>query len=776
MADVYRARHVGAAGFQRTVVIKHVLNVGDPESIRMFINEAKLAAELTHPNVAQIYELGEVNGEFYIAMEYVHGRDLANVLNVLASRKTPTPPVVAAFIAREVCRALAHAHAHNDPNGAPCPIIHRDVSPANIVIGYDGQVKLVDFGVAKALHLSAENPATQAGMIKGKLGYMAPEQMDGFALPQSDLFSTGVVLHEMLTQRRLLRGENSLETMTKVKTMTFQPPSRITANIPSALDAIVLKALERNLDARYPSAAAMAKDLDLFVNAVGFSVEDMGRFMTDVYPAGTRTDLTGLMPAPHRSGTQPSQANRQPQLAIPAHTLGDVSIVISTPRPASTRRRVLFGSAVLVALLAVGGYAAYSLGRRGEATASAAVTPPPAPAGAPALPPPPSPPRQAREPGSAPITVRGVTDTEIVFGMAGPMSGSGKEYGRQMKAGIETAFQVANEAGGIHGRRLRLIAVDDGYEPARTLPAMRQLYDQHKVFGVVGNFGTATAAVALPFALEHKMLFFGAYSGASLLRRDPPDRYVFNFRASYAEEAAAIIRHLIRVRRVRPEHIAVFAQDDAFGEAVYGGIAKTMRELRPDAASLFRIGYQRNSLDVEAAVNQVRARAIPVEVVVLLALARPAAKFIERVRGLSRTTQFITGSWIDSSGLAEELKMLGPRYASGVVVTQVVPSFESSATAVLECKAAMAKHQPGERLDSTSLEAYLMANLLIEGLRRAGREIDTERLVNGFEAIRDFDLGIGAPISLGSGEHQGSHKVWGVRLDETGHYQPVDLE
>src|SRR5262249_53448283 len=139
MADVYRARYVGPAGFQRTVVVKRILNMynSDREFVRMFINEAKLAALLTHPNIAQIYDLGEINGELFIAMQYVRGKDLHAVMNVLASRKATIPPAAAAYIAREICRALSHAHAHVDEHGAPAPIIHRDISPANVVISYD---------------------------------------------------------------------------------------------------------------------------------------------------------------------------------------------------------------------------------------------------------------------------------------------------------------------------------------------------------------------------------------------------------------------------------------------------------------------------------------------------------------------------------------------------------------------------------------------------------------------------------------------------------------
>src|SRR6266851_3785814 len=145
-------------------------------------------------------------------------------------------------------------------------------------------------------------------------------------------------------------------------------------------------------------------------------------------------------------------------------------------------------------------------------------------------------------------SVRGVTDQEIRFGMAAPFSGAAKELGRQMKLGIDTAFNRINEAGGVDGRMLKLITADDGYEPT-TADAMKQLYEKDQVFGIIGNVGTLTAVVAVPYALERRMLFFGAFTGANVLRHDPPDRYVFNYRASYAEETDAVVRYLVKLRR-----------------------------------------------------------------------------------------------------------------------------------------------------------------------------------------------------------------------------------
>ncbi|MGZ3405809.1 MAG: serine/threonine-protein kinase, partial [Polyangia bacterium] len=265
MADVYRARREGAAGFERTVVVKKILGSHneDPQFVDMFINEAKIAARLTHPNIVQVYELGEQDGEFFIVMEYVKGKDLLRLLRTLAQSKPEgpaVPPLVAAYIARETARGLGHAHEHTDESGGAKPIVHRDVSPQNIMLSYDGQVKLVDFGIAKALDTMKEE--TRTGALKGKFAYMAPEQVGGHSPgPQSDIFAAGVVLHEMLTGRRLFKGTSDYETLQKVQNMPVPPPSTVSATVSPELDAIVLQALERDRKVRYSRAAHMARDL-----------------------------------------------------------------------------------------------------------------------------------------------------------------------------------------------------------------------------------------------------------------------------------------------------------------------------------------------------------------------------------------------------------------------------------------------------------------------------------------------------------------------------------
>src|SRR5712671_6838243 len=372
--------------------------------------------------------------------------------------------------------------------------------------------------------------------------------------------------------------------------------------------------------------------------------------------------------------------------------------------------------------------------------------------------------------------VRGVTDQEIRFGIAAPFSGSAKELGRQMKLGIDTAFNRVNEAGGVEGRMLKLIAADDGYEPTRTADAMKQLYEKDQVFGIIGNVGTPTAVVAVPYALERKLLFFGAFTGANVLRHDPPDRYVFNYRASYAEETDVVVRYLVKLRRIPIRQIAVFAQQDTYGDSGFAGVSKAVRALGVSDASIVRLNYKRNTVDVDDAINQLKLQKPPIKAVVMVATYRAAAKFIEKTHDLFPGMLYSNVSFVGSTALANELMLLGPRYASGVIVTQVVPAVSGYSSMVLEYKNALAKYFPGEAPDYVSLEGYVAANILIQGLKRTGPQLDTEKLIDVLENTRNFDLGLGANLGFGRAEHQASHKIWGTALDDNGKYQAIELE
>jgi ABC-type branched-subunit amino acid transport system substrate-binding protein len=367
---------------------------------------------------------------------------------------------------------------------------------------------------------------------------------------------------------------------------------------------------------------------------------------------------------------------------------------------------------------------------------------------------------------------RGVGAQEIVLGMASPFTGANRELGRAMRAGVEAAFAEVNADGGVHGRRLRLVAVDDGYEPPRTAAAMKQLLDRDRVFAVVGNVGTPTAAVSAPLCDAAHVVFFGALSGGDLLRRTPPDRYVFNFRPSYAQETAAAVRWLVEARRVAPGRIGVFAQQDEFGEAGWRGAAAELARRGVDTAKVFRAGYRRNSDEVGEAVAALK-RAHGVDAVVMVATYRAAAAFIRRARdaGLRQITTNVSA--VDANTLAEELA--GDPRAGAVMVTQVVPSPASHLAGVQRFQDAMARHGGGERPGFLSLEGWIVGHLLADGLERTGKDVDGEKLVAALEGLRDVDLGIGTRLSFGPDRHQASDRVWGTLLQPDGTWRPVEL-
>ena len=380
------------------------------------------------------------------------------------------------------------------------------------------------------------------------------------------------------------------------------------------------------------------------------------------------------------------------------------------------------------------------------------------------------------QPPAPEVVVNGITDEEIVFGMSAPFSGSAKELGRGMKTGVELAFSAVNDAGGVHGRKLRLVTLDDGYEPTRTKDTMRELVEQRKVFGVIGNVGTPTSAVAVPYVLDHKTLFFGAFTGAGLLRKDPPDRYVFNYRSSYAEETGAAVRFLVEQKRIKPEQIAVFAQEDSYGDAGFLGVINELRRrYKRDPQSVLRVGYKRNTFDVQAAVDRI-ADDKDVRAVVMVPSYRAAARFVEKVKEKRADVTFTSVSFVGASALAEEFQQLNPKIGEGVIVTQVVPLPTARSSVALRYQELLQKFAPGERPDFVSFEGYLAANVMIEALKQHGRAVDTEGLVGTLEKLRALDLGIGAPLSFGLSEHQASHKVWGTVLDAQGKYQSIELD
>lgn len=269
MAEVFRALSVGAAGFQRPVVIKRILPrfSSDPRFVQMFTKEASIAAALDHPNIVQVFDLGDFEGDLFMVLEYVPGIDLGSVLKMLSRTSQRIPPQLAAFIGVDLCKALECAHGHIGRDSKPQPVVHRDISPQNILLSTSGAVKLADFGLAMAL---GTKRMTKPGTVKGKAGYMSPEQAcDSRDIDtRSDLFSLGVVLFETITGRRLFSSKTCYETVKNIRERQIPPLSKYIPDIPSVLEELVLALLERDRESRPESARFVRKQLASYLRSV----------------------------------------------------------------------------------------------------------------------------------------------------------------------------------------------------------------------------------------------------------------------------------------------------------------------------------------------------------------------------------------------------------------------------------------------------------------------------------------------------------------------------
>ncbi len=261
MAEVWRARRRGVEGFQKTVAIKKILShlTGSKDFVTMFIDEAKLAAQLSHNNIIQIYDLGKVGEDFFIAMEHVDGKDLRSILTAAQETRRPVPVGLGLLIVSAVARALDYAHRKRDFDGDAMGLVHRDVSPQNVMISFEGAIKLCDFGIVKAV---AKASTTQMGALKGKLQYMSPEQAWGKSVDaRSDIFSLGSVLYEVLTGTQLFSGESEIGVLDAVRECRISSPRTIVSEIPEEVAEIVLRALAKSPEERYQTAGDLEHDI-----------------------------------------------------------------------------------------------------------------------------------------------------------------------------------------------------------------------------------------------------------------------------------------------------------------------------------------------------------------------------------------------------------------------------------------------------------------------------------------------------------------------------------
>ncbi len=327
MAEVYLATATGIEGFEKLVVIKRILpqHAQNPRFVSMFLDEARLAATLHHPNVVQVFDIGSEAGLYYFAMEYAHGEDVRSILARAQKRGVAVPLGVAIAIALDVCRGLHYAHERRDGKGHSLEIVHRDVTPSNAIVTYDGVTKVLDFGVAKSTTNQTE---TNAGSLKGKIGYLSPEQCLGEKIDRrSDVFALGILLYELTTGARLFRGNSDLAILQAIAHKDAPLPSTRVDDYSPQLEQIVMRALARSRDARYPTAMAVQRDLEELARdqRLATSSIDVADFVVSLFPRAP--SLAGVKtPTPQPLGRARSRSVDEPSVRVTDYLEPDDSL------------------------------------------------------------------------------------------------------------------------------------------------------------------------------------------------------------------------------------------------------------------------------------------------------------------------------------------------------------------------------------------------------------------------------------------------------------------
>lgn len=596
-------------------------------------------------------------------------------------------------------------------------LVHRDIKPGNLLQSAHGTIKVADFGLAKRI-IQQSMQLTQDGQLIGTPYFMSPEQCESKPVDmRSDIYSLGATYYTLLT------GDHPYEDAGSIVQIMYAhchadilDPRDVNSSIPDKCAAIVSKSMAKKPEDRYQSAREMLQDL----KAITVSAE--------------KFDDTKILS----------------QEELEGHPL---------PAPAAAPwRKTVFSTVIFLVtflLLTLVPYYYWNNGPRENTTGSVA-------------------PKQQAGP-----VAQGITKNKILLATSTAMTGANKELGTNMVMGMQACFKSINEAGGIGGRQIELVVKDDGYEPDQALDNMQTLFEKEKVFAVIGNVGTPTAQATVPYANENQRLFFAPFTGARSLRRDPPDRYVFNLRASYADETAAMVNYFVEKKHIAPEKIAVFAQNDSFGDDGFAGVAKALEKYKIQPENIIRVGYERNTTQIADAFKQIEQNQDRIEALIMVATYKPAALMVQKIKDRNLNIQSAAVSFVGSELLAQQFKEMGSQYAEGVIVTQVVPYYLSSATGVLRYRNAMKKFYPLSRPGFVSLEGFLAAECLVEGFRvleKSGKPLTTENLINALEQINGLDLGIGPIITFGPSRHQASNRVWGTVLDNQARYKELDME
>ncbi len=707
---------------QRSVALKVMKpDIAKDEAARQrFLREARVTASVQSDHIVVIHQVGQINNVPFLAMELLRGEPLDKWLE-----QHGRPSLMEALrIGTEIARGLAAAHQLG--------LIHRDIKPANIWLEARSQgVGDPDSGIRgqdiKAEGEDGKRIALTPGRVK-----ILDFGLARIARDPTHLTHSGLVLGTpayMAPEQAEGGDVDARGDLFSVGCVLYELATGTKAFTGTTTMAVLMSVAMKDplppqdLNPDLPPALC-----ELILGLLAKKPADR--------PASAQQVVEALSAI---TGTLGAFAHVQTPTQVPTHTPTSgiprgLATMIGPPLvPPQRSSRLLVGLAALGGVLVLGLAAIF---------AYALLAP---------------------------------RDDDIVLGMSGPFSGPSKELGREMEIGIRIQIRHINDSGGVHGRKLKLVALDDGYEPDRALANMKELHEERKVFAVIGNIGTPTALETVPYAVDNKLLFFGAFTGAQVLRKDPPDKYVFNYRASYEEETAKIVEYLVEIGKVRPEQIAVFDQKDGYGDAGFRGVVKVMRKkYQRDEKDIVRVRYERNTIHVQDAVDKILKKP-DLKAVVMVGAYRPITEFIRRIKDAGRDLIFTNVSFVGSEALADGLRELGPKYTEGVIVTQVVPPIDANASIVLKYNELRKKYYPSEHPSFSSLEGYVSTALFVEGLQRAGANPSTEKMIETLESIRSLDLGTGATLSFGPSEHQASHKVWGTILDKAGKFKPLEL-
>ncbi len=531
VGSIYRATQLQTS-YSVAVKILRASDISVQAKARFF-REAKALSKLNHPNIISLFDFGATETDIcFMVMEYVVGLTIDQIV----PKDHGLPVKVIVEIMEKICSGIEAAHRQK--------IIHRDLKPSNIFItntsGTNSDVKILDFGIAKTLeNFNDENPhSTKEGVVLGTPSYVSPEQIDQLKDidGRADIYALGAILYYMFTGSAPYTGKTSEVINKQIREPISNKSDRFKTIEGQVFSPILSKAMSIDREDRYQTVTE-------FFNAL-YQGCLQAKLLKDS-KLEQQAPLTNFLSDTNNSSNINATTNNSKPDRIK-----NMSFTI--------RNKIFIVSISLIGLLAVGivGFIYLTTGNSSNTSDN------------------------KQQSNITNIAQQGVTNTEILMGMSAAFSGSAKELGRQMKLGIDTYFNEVNDNGGINGRKLNLVSLDDGYEPNRALKSMKDLIEDRKVFGIIGNVGTPTAEVTVPYSVEKKALFFGAFTGASLLRKDPPDKYVFNYRASYSEETAYIVEYLVDIKKLRPSEIAVFAQNDSYGDAGFSGVVKAMQKYK----------------------------------------------------------------------------------------------------------------------------------------------------------------------------------------------------